>query len=269
MTAVADSAAGKWLAGFLEQPVVGMAPWIVFAVLSGPGRFEVAVLIALGISVVFVVLGRVLHPGTSFKILEVADVVFFASLAIIGVTASDATHEWLETYADEAANVALALIAFGSMAARVPFTVQYAREQVDPQYWKTPAFMRTNYVITAVWGLTFLVAAVSGGIGDLVLREPDNIWTAWIFPVLAIIVTIRFTEWYPDYVRARARGSANVPTASGLIYPLVGLLIPLGVVVLIVEDATWLGIALIVVGLLGARALKPDSTEEEAKRPVE
>ncbi|WP_338673211.1 hypothetical protein V1460_09055 [Streptomyces sp. SCSIO 30461] len=268
MAAVADSAVGRWLAGFLEQPVVGMAPWILFAVLSGPGRFEIAVLISLGISIVFVVLGRLLHPGTSFKILEVADVVFFAVLAIIGATASEGTHQWLETYADEVANVALAVIAFGSMAARVPFTVQYAREQVDRQYWDTPAFMRTNYLITAVWGLIFLTAAVSGGVGDLVIREPDNIWTSWIVPILAIIIAIRFTEWYPDRVRARARGSDDLPTASGFLFPLVGLLIPVGIVVLIVEDTMWLGIALIVIGVLGARVLKPDSDEEGAKRPV-
>ncbi|MFD5427888.1 hypothetical protein [Streptomyces sp. NPDC127084] len=269
MNTVADSAVGRWLAGFLEQPAVGMAPWIVFALLSGPGRFEVAVLIALGISIVFVVLGRVLHPGTSFKILEVADVVFFAVLAIVGVAVSEATHQWLETYADEVANAALALIAFGSMAARVPFTVQYAREQVDPEYWSTPAFLRTNYVITAVWGLTFLVAAASGCVGDLVIRDPDNIWTSWIIPILAIIVALRFTEWYPGYVRAKARGSEDVPTASGLFFPLVGLLIPVGVVILVVEDATWLGIALIVAGVLGARALKPGSEEESDGRPVE
>lgn len=269
MKSVADSAGGKWLAGFLDHPVVGMAPWIVFAVLSGPGRFEVAVLLALAISVVFVVAERVLHPGTSFKILEVADVVFFAVLAIIGAVASEGTHQWLETYADEVSNLALALIAFGSMAVRVPFTVQYARERVGPELWKTPAFLHTNYVITGAWGLTFLIGAIAGGFGDLVLHEEDNIWTAWIIPILVIVVTLRFTEWYPDYVRAKVRGSEDVPTIRGLFLPLVGLLIPLGVVVLIAEDVTWLGVVLIVAGILAARALKSDGEQGPAKRRVE
>ncbi|MFE3495489.1 hypothetical protein ACFXOS_20845 [Streptomyces sp. NPDC059175] len=266
MKAVADSAAGKWLAGFLEQPVVGMAPWIVFAVLSGPGRFEVAVLLALGISVVFVILGRALHPGTSFKILEIADVVFFGALAIIGVFASEGTHQWLETYADEVSSLVLALIAFGSIAVKVPFTVQYARERVGPELWGTPTFMHTNNVITGVWGLAFLIGAVAGGFGALVLHQEDEIWTAWVIPILAIIVTLRFTEWYPDYVRAKDRGSGEVPTISGLCLPLVGLLIPIGVMVLIVEDTTWLGIALIVAGILGARALKGDGDRDHANR---
>ncbi|MFB0632834.1 hypothetical protein ACEPPI_36770, partial [Streptomyces sp. AB3(2024)] len=64
------------VSGFLENPVVGMAPWIVFSLLVGPGRFEISAGIALASAVTLVVLGRVLHRGSSWKLLEVADVVF-------------------------------------------------------------------------------------------------------------------------------------------------------------------------------------------------
>ncbi|MBE1560446.1 hypothetical protein [Nonomuraea africana] len=192
-------------AGVLDNPVVGMAPWIIFSVLVGPGRFELSVVLALAVSVLLVVAGRIVRPGGSLKLLEVAEVVFFAALAVVGLVASAGTRRWLETYAGEVSNIALVLIAFGSMAVRMPFTLQYAREQVDRAYWHSPDFLRTNYVITGVWGLAFLVAAVAGGYGDLVLRDPDNLWTGWIIQIVAIIAAVRFTAWYPGVVRARVR----------------------------------------------------------------
>ncbi|HUR04524.1 MAG TPA: hypothetical protein VM347_18410 [Nonomuraea sp.] len=200
-----DSQASGKPVGILDNPVVGMAPWIIFSVLVGPGRFELSVLLALAVSILLIVANRVVRRGASMKLLEVADVVFFAALTAVGLVASAGTRRWLETYAGEVSNIALVLIAFGSMAVRMPFTLQYAREQVDRAYWHSPHFLRTNYVITGVWGLAFLVAAVTGGYGDLVLRDPDNLWTGWIIQIAAIIAAVRFTAWYPGVVRTRVQ----------------------------------------------------------------
>ncbi|MFF4329867.1 hypothetical protein ACFYZT_25585 [Streptomyces sp. NPDC001591] len=241
---------------FLESPVVGMAPWIVFSLLVGPGRFEIAVGIALGASLVLIGLGRWVHRGTSWKLLELADVVFFAAMAVVGVLADAGTLRWLETYAGEVSNLALTVIAFGSMAVRMPFTLQYAREQTDPALWHTRAFLRTNYAITGAWGLAFLVAALAGGFGDLVLHDPDNLWTGWIIQILAIVAALRFTAWYPEVVRARARGEAG-PGWASLLLPLAGLLVPLGIAVLVFDGGVWwLGVALIAAGALLTKALR-------------
>ncbi|MFE9927898.1 hypothetical protein [Streptomyces sp. NPDC005533] len=250
------------LSRILENPIVGMAPWILFSLLVGPGRFEISVGIALAAAVALVVLSRVVNRGSSWKLLEVADVVFFAAMAVVGALASEGTLRWLETYAGEVANITLAVIAFGSMAVRMPFTLQYAREQVDPSLWHTPGFVRTNYVITAAWGLAFLVAAVAGAYGDLVLHNPNNIWTGWIIQILAIVAALRFTVWYPDVVRARAAreaaGQAPEPLRlAGLLLPLAGLLVPIGIAVLVFDgNVWWLGVALIVGGGLLTKALQ-------------
>ncbi|MEU9006860.1 hypothetical protein [Streptomyces sp. NPDC048551] len=256
MRTEANGTATGRVSGILENPMVGMAPWIIFSLLVGPGRFELAVGLALASIVALVVLGRLVHPGSSWKLLELADVVFFAAMAVVGVLASPGTLRWLETYAGEVSNLALTAIAFGSMALRVPFTLQYAREQVDPSLWHTPAFLRTNYVITGVWGLAFLVAAIAGGYGDLVLHNPDNLWTGWIIQILAIVAALRFTVWYPEVVRARASGAAAPPRAAGLLLPLAGLLVPVGIAVLVFDNVWWLGVALIVAGVLLTKALR-------------
>ncbi|WP_234344378.1 hypothetical protein [Streptomyces sp. WM6372] len=242
------------VSGFLENPVIGMAPWIIFSLVVGPGRFEIAVVLALATTIVLVAAGRIINRGSSWKLLELADLAFFTILAVIGLLASDGTRRWLETYAGEVSNIALALIAFGSMAIRMPFTLQYAREQVDPEYWDKPAFLRTNYLITGAWGLAFLVAAIAGAYGDLVLHNPNNIWTGWIIQILAIVAALRFTAWYPDVARARARREAGQPGPepphlAGMFVPLAGLLVPIGIAVLIFDsNVWWLGVALIVGG---------------------
>ncbi|MFF4318777.1 hypothetical protein [Streptomyces sp. NPDC001568] len=243
--------------GFLDNPLIGMSPWIVFSLLVGPGRFEIAVTLSLCVALVLVIGGRIVRRGSSWKLLELADVIFFAALALIGLMASDGTRRWLETYAGEVSNIALVLVAFGSMAVRMPFTLQYAREQVDPAHWNAPEFLRANYLITGVWGLAFLVSALAGAYGDLVLRNPNNLWTGWIIQIAAIVAAVRFTLWYPKVVRARAQGRERGPLSpSALWVPVAGVLVPAGIAVLIFDgDLWWLGVGLIVVGGSLTRAL--------------
>ncbi|WP_327684339.1 hypothetical protein [Streptomyces sp. NBC_00467] len=259
MNAAAGSAPGGRLEAALENPVVGMSPWIIFSVLVGPGRFELAVGLALAVVVLLVVLGRVLLRGRSVKLLEVADIVFFAALAVIGAVASEGTLHWLETYAGELSNLALVVIAFGSMAVGMPFTLQYARERVGKEYWDSPEFRHANQVITGVWGLAFLVAAIAGGFGDLVLHNPNNLWTGWVIQIAAIVVAVSFTGWYPQVVRSR-RSDGHPPPVRHLLTPLAGLLIPMGILALVFDaSASWFGVALIILGVVLARAIGKDA----------
>ncbi|MFD4144598.1 hypothetical protein [Streptomyces sp. NPDC058572] len=272
MNAIVDLGAGRRLSGFLDSPVVGMLPWIVFSVLVGPGRFEFVVVVSLALALLVLVVDRLRRPGRSVKILEVCEVAFFAALAIVGLFASAGTLRWLETYSRELSNFTLVAIAFVSIAVREPFTVQYARERVDRSLWNTRGFLHTNYVITAVWGLAFLVAGVAGLIGDLVLDQPDNIWTHWVIQIGAIILALRFTKWYPPVVRERSHGgkpSRGSPTSVGALFvPFAGYLVPVGIVVLAFGSGpTWLGIALIVLGALLVRVFRLDANGERATEP--
>ncbi|MFE3887701.1 hypothetical protein ACFXPQ_33150 [Streptomyces lydicus] len=162
----------------------------------------------------------------------------------------------LENYSGEVSNIALLVIALGSMALRAPFTLPYAREQVPREFWNKPGFLRTNYYITGVWGAAIGVAAIAGAFGDLVLHNSHHLWTGWIIQIAAIIVALQFTRWYPDIVRAHARPEQALsgppePPVSDLLLPLVGCLTPVGILVLAFNAGpVWLGVALIVVGVL-------------------
>ncbi len=69
--------------------------------------------------------------------------------------------EWLEVWLGEICNITLTLIAVLSMLFGVPFTIQYARETTDRQFWHMRGFIRVNYIITGVWAASFFVSAVA------------------------------------------------------------------------------------------------------------
>jgi hypothetical protein len=57
--------------------------------------------------------------------------------------------------------VTLTVLVFGSILLGHPFTESYARQTTPRQFWNTTEFRQANRVISAVWGLAFLVGTVS------------------------------------------------------------------------------------------------------------
>jgi hypothetical protein len=248
----------------LASPIVGFAPWIAFSVLEGPRRYELAVGAALGIAVLELVLGMVV--GARPKQLDIAAIIFFVGMLIVGMLVGPQGQTWLDKWSGEVSNAMLVVVALGSVALRVPFTIQYAREIAPKEYWDTPLFLHINYVLTWVWTATFAITAVVGWYGDGPLDQPDNIWTNWIIQIALLIFAIRFTEWYPDVAAARAvpaseRSDQTAPDSIGSLFlPLAGYLVPIGIVLLVLGAApTWCGVALIVIGALLTRFLHDES----------
>ena len=83
-----------------------------------------------------------MQPCPAF--LAIADVVSFAAFLAVILITSPATLSWMEIWFGELANLVLVAVVVVSMIARVPFTLQYARAEVDPQYWDNPVFLRIN-----------------------------------------------------------------------------------------------------------------------------
>jgi hypothetical protein len=265
----AEPSSADRLRGLLSQPVVGFAPWIVMSVLAGPHRFELACGIALALALLTLVLG--VFVGVSGKLLDVVAVLFFAVLMVIGAIVSSSGLHWLERWSSELSNVAIALIALSSIAMRTPFTIQYAREKVPREHWSSPLFLHVNYVITWVWTAAFLITAIAGWIGDGPLNKPDNIWTSWLIQIGLIILSIKFTEWYPDVARARAEFAAGQrsepgPGIGSLLIPLTGYVSMIGIVLLIVGGTPWwVGVGLIVLGGYVTRALSAEGAASASR----
>lgn len=249
---------------FLQSPLSGLAPWIAMSLIVGPGRFEEAASIALGISVLALLLNH--RRGGRLKMMELFDVTYFTIIAAIGLFAGAGLIAWMELWSGEMTNIALVVFAVGSILLRNPFTIEYAKEQTPPEVWTNPIFLKINYKITLAWALSFLVSTLAGLYGIIVLHTSDNFWTGWILQIGAMLFAVGFTEWYPDVAPNKAALAAGQPSDPPL--PLIDLFnwIPayVGVVgaALMITDSgpTWLGITLIVVGVVGYGVVKKLST---------
>jgi hypothetical protein len=139
--------------------------------------------------------------GKTPKALETGTTALFGGLALYTMLSGATWSVFGVRLFVDAGLLAIVLI---SMALRMPFTLQYAREQVAPALWDNPEFIRANYVITGVWALAFL--AMVGA--DLVLVYlPDLSPRIGIgITILALIGAFKFTSWYPEQRRAKAVG---------------------------------------------------------------
>ncbi|MBX9920083.1 hypothetical protein [Mycolicibacterium frederiksbergense] len=247
----------RFLDGFVTSPFAGIAPWILFGLVAGPGRFEEAASAALGLTLLTMWVGW--RRGVKVHLLEAFAAVFFGILAAIGLFAPDRTLDWLQLWAGELSNVALAVFALGTLLIRRPFTLAYAKDSTPAEHWDSPLFSRINYVISAMWALAFTVSAISGAIGGAVLHDADNFWTAWIVPIGAIIFAVSFTEFYPDYATAKFAPEAGeaVPSALGAVDWVPVFVLVTGISGLVSESlSTAVGAVLIVIGGVGSAVLR-------------
>ncbi|MBO0681266.1 hypothetical protein JRC04_27705 [Mycolicibacterium sp. S2-37] len=239
----------KLLDGYVRSPLAGLAPWILMAVLNGPGRFEEAASAALGLSLLTLWVGT--RRGVQVHLLEAFTVAYFGVLAIVGLLASDGVIDWLQMWAGEISNIALAAFAIVTLAIRRPFTLAYAKDTTPQEHWDSPVFLKINYVLSAAWAGAFVFSALTGAYGDAVLRDNDNFWTAWILPIGAMIFAVSFTEFYPDYATGEI---SSVLRALDWLPPFIVVAGIVGWVSDALPDPVAIG--LIAVGIVGSAVLR-------------
>lgn len=177
--------------------LLAFAPFIVFAIVDRLGGATEGLVAGAAISAVLLARDW-MSPGRTPKVLEIGTAVLFVGLALYAVLGGP-TGSIIGVRL--AVDAGLLLIVLVSIAIRRPFTLQYARETVAREYWDQPAFVRTNYVITAAWTLAFVVLVIA----DLtLLYEPDVPPRVGIMAtILALIAAFKFTGWYPEHERGK------------------------------------------------------------------
>jgi hypothetical protein len=175
----------------------GFAPWIVLAILPTRSlqQLKVAIVIALILTVVLnlkylrkgfvLVWGALLFCVFNFVVLVLLNKVWFA------------VHMGLLV------NIFLTAIVWISLLINKPFTLQYAREQVDPKRWNSPRFIRINQLMTMVWGVIFLF---NMGVNIIRLYHPEN--NHWFYVIilnLTVILGFVFNEWFPNWYKQRIK----------------------------------------------------------------
>jgi len=178
------------------------APFIAFAAvdrLVGPTEGLLA-----GAAVSAGLLLRDLFSSSrSPKVLEIGTSLLFAGLAVFALF-GDA--QWSVIGVRLRVDAGLLLIVLATMAIGRPFTLQYAREQVPQALWSSPAFIRTNYVITAAWAVAFAVMVAAELVMSYAPQVPSRAGVIAI--VLALVAAIKFSGWYPAHAARLVRSAA-------------------------------------------------------------
>jgi len=132
--------------------LLGFSPWILFGALAVPAGTPGAAVAALAASLALCALDR--WRG-ALKAPELVAAGFFAAL----LACEPLGWSWPRDNIGLAIHLALAGMAFGSLAAGTPYTLQYARDDWPRAYWTAPPFVAVNRAMTALWGGLFLVGA--------------------------------------------------------------------------------------------------------------
>ena len=189
---------------------LGFVPWIVFSVVAGPSTWMWAALAAFLCSLILSVPSW--RSTRSISVLDAAGLLFFGALVVLALVLDRATLQPIEDRAQLLSSVVIALVALGSLAVGRPFTEYYARQQTPREYWNSPTFKQINRVITAVWGLVFVLNALCDA-AVAYLGVTSDVFN-WVVPVVAIVAAVKFTDWYPDHVMGRNRPQGAHETSA-------------------------------------------------------
>jgi hypothetical protein len=148
----------------------------------------------VGVAVLIIDYGK----GRSLKWLTASATLMFASLAAYFELAGS---EWSSPHVRLALNSGLLVVVLASLAARRPFSLQYARESTDAATAGLPIFLEVNYVLSWAWAGTLALMMA----GDMLASYLP--WLSlWIGLGLGLVVrnsAVRFTKWYPGYVQRK------------------------------------------------------------------
>jgi hypothetical protein len=173
--------------------VLGFVPFILFAVLM---RLSTDLALWIAFAAAFTLGMRSFLDTRVLKTLDAGNTALFGALALYkGFIQPSLSFGALLLAVDGG----LLAIVIASLLLHEPFTLQYAREQVAPEQWQTPLFLRTNYVVTGVWvvALTFMTGADAAA----TLASAISVTSAVAAGLVALAIALTFSLRYPAYLR--------------------------------------------------------------------
>jgi hypothetical protein len=177
--------------------LLAFAPFIIFVIVERLVGVTPGLLAATAVAALLLLRDAIARR--SIKVLELGTLILFGGLALYAKLAAPA---WSVIAVRLRVDAGLLLIVLISLALRRPFTLQYAREQTSPEIHNTPGFIRTNYIITAVWAVAFAVMVIAEAAILYMPALPPRIGI--LATILAIYAAFRFTTEYPKRRRQNA-----------------------------------------------------------------
>ncbi|WP_454619982.1 hypothetical protein [Bradyrhizobium cenepequi] len=187
----------------------------IFLILAPYGAFAALLLVTsataslfAGAAICLAVIAFDVMRGLSIKILGVGSVITFAA---IGIYVAFVDQRLGTASVRFAVDTGIFLVSLGSILARHPFTLQYAREVVDANTAQQPGFLRVNYVITWAWTIAALL--MMGGNIAILYVPSLPLWSGLLIAFAARNSAVFFTKWYPQHRMAKF-GTQPLPSAN-------------------------------------------------------
>lgn len=172
-----------------------LIPWIVFWVAAGIDRFYgslLAIVICCAMPLLFLLNRKTIYDGISSVLVGI--------FAVLTICPAEPPY-WV---------MPISYLAFGAMWGisaffKIPLSAEYSMNDYGgDEAMKNPIFIKTNRILTAAWGVLYLVSpVVTYFILPASVRSYAQIGN-YILPALMGIFTAWFQRWYPKHV---ARGA--------------------------------------------------------------
>ncbi len=231
----------------LDDPVLGLVPWIAFSFLPNVTTFLVAALVSALLAGAIV--GLSVIRGERPKALEVSDLGLFVPIVVLALIGNPDIDAWFEDHADLVSNGGLTLLAVGSLILSKPFTAPYTEARFPGLDARLQH--RLDVVATSAWAIGLAVATIVTVFGEYELHNPDDLWTGWVFQVVPLILAYNASLWFDRRIVRRAAGDVrHAPGGWDLLKAVVVWAAPIGVLAIVFREApTRIGVGLIALGL--------------------
>lgn len=173
-----------------------LAPFGAFAALMMLTTASVSLFTAAAIGLAVVAYDAL--RGRSLKMLGGGAAMLFAGLGCYVTLLDRSFSNTAVIFVLDSGLLAVALL---SIALRVPFTLQYARENVAPEITVLPSFLKVNYVLTWAWAAAITLMLFADALSIYLPSLP--VWIGAGIAFAARNGAVYFTKWYPQYRVAR------------------------------------------------------------------
>lgn len=189
--------------------LLGFVPFIVFALVSA---VSVSLALWLGFTAAFVITIRDFVESPTLRLLDAGSVILLGGLALFaGFIEPSISRPTIRLVAESG----FALLALISLVLRRPLSLAYGHEHITEEVWNTPAFVRTNYVITLAWLFAFVAMALADAAMTFNPQMAMSLDLA--IGLAALGLAVIFTVRYPARLQRRAARSG--PTGHPLRHP--------------------------------------------------
>lgn len=167
--------------------IAAFLPWIFFSIMHAKSLFWTSIF-----SIILMGFLNFIELKKGF-IMPWGSVIVFAILAL-----NDRLmfSKWMENNSSVLIDSALAAIVWFSMIINKPFTIQYAREEVERSRWNHPIFLKINWILTGIWAVLMTVMAL-----PRFFLTSDQISSSWFldygFSILCVLIGIQCNKIIP------------------------------------------------------------------------